>query len=303
MSKPELPSRELTLHRSARHWDGHFTAMANPCEVLCQCDDAATAREMTRRAAGEAWRIESKFSRYRPEGVVFAINNAGGRGTVLDEESTRLIAYGDELWRLSEGRFDITSGVLRRAWRFEPGAIPPDPARVGELLQSIGWSKAHWHPPNLTLPAGMEIDLGGIGKEYAVDRAVEMLNAGWPQIPALVNFGGDLRVSGPVPREGAWNVGIESPVAAEQAARAVQLSAGALATSGDARRHIWANGRRYGHILDARTGWPTPGAPRSVTVAAATCSLAGTFSTLAMLLGTDAEAFLASQNVRYWCLR
>jgi len=63
------------------------------------------------------------------------------------------------------------------------------------------------------------------------------------------------------------------------------------------------DGRRYGHILDARTGWPAPDAPRSVTVAADTCSQAGTFTTLAMLQGRDAESFLEQEGVRYWCLR
>ena len=76
-----------------------------------------------------------------------------------------------------------------------------------------------------------------------------------------------------------------------------------LATSGDAKRHIEIAGVRYGHIFDARTGWPARGAPRSITVAAATCSQAGSYSTLAMLQGEGAEAFLEAEGVRYWCLR
>ena len=119
----------------------------------------------------------------------------------------------------------------------------------------------------------------------------------------LVNFGGDLRCTGRPPKSGAWRVGIESIVESGQAVRRIELKTGALATSGDARRHIDIEGVRYGHIFDARTGWPAAGAPRSVTVAADTCSQAGSYSTLAMLQGKGAEAFLAGEDLQFWCLR
>ena len=102
---------------------------------------------------------------------------------------------------------------------------------------------------------------------------------------------------------GAWQVGIESIEKFGEAARRIELKSGALATSGDARRHIEIDGKRYGHIFDARTGWPAPEAPRSITVAAETCSQAGSYSTLAMLQGEGAEAFLTAEGVQYWCLR
>jgi FAD:protein FMN transferase len=154
----------------------------------------------------------------------------------------------------------------------------------------------------LTLPAGMEVDFGGIGKEYAVDRVADWA-ARESGDPVLVNFGGDLRCTGAAPASGAWQVGIESLAKPGQPAKRIELTSGALATSGDARRAIVIDGKRYGHILDARTGWPAPGAPRSITVAAPTCSQAGSFSTLAMLHGADAEAFLRAENLRYWLLR
>ena len=148
----------------------------------------------------------------------------------------------------------------------------------------------------------MEIDFGGIGKEYAVDRVADWAARESPD-PVLVNFGGDLRCTGAPRASGAWQVGIESLARPGQPAKRIELKSGALATSGDARRAIVLDGKRYGHILDARTGWPAPGAPRSITVAAPTCSQAGSFSTLAMLHGVDAEAFLRAENLRYWLLR
>ena len=148
----------------------------------------------------------------------------------------------------------------------------------------------------------MEIDFGGIGKEYAVDLVADWV-AAQTESPVLVNFGGDLRCTGAPPKNGAWLVGIDSIAQSGEAARRIELKSGALATSGDAKRHIEIEGVRYGHIFDARTGWPAPGAPRSITVAAATCSQAGSYSTLAMLQGDGAEAFLTGEGVQFWCLR
>jgi thiamine biosynthesis lipoprotein len=190
--------------------------------------------------------------------------------------------------------------VLRRAWRFERGASLPDQSAIDVLLQRVGWQRVRWQPPELILPEGMEIELGGIGKEYAVDNAITRL-AVWSSIPVLVNFGGDLRVNGPPPLERAWQVGIESTVHAGTASHRIQLGAGALATSGQTYEFIEVAGRRYGHILDARTGWPTPDAPPAVTVAADTCSQAGVFTTLAILQGARAEQFLQAEGLRFRC--
>jgi len=290
------------LHRDGFFYRGAFTAMANPCEVLCETHDEHVARAMCETAAAEARRVERKFSRYRDDSVIHAINMARGEPIGVDEETANLLDYATTLWRLTDGSFDITSGVLRHAWRFGEPNRPPTEEHVAALMQRVGWQRADWRRPQLTLPAGMEIDFGGIGKEYAVDNTVMHLSR-WPQVPALVNFGGDLRTAGPPPSSGAWQVGIESVAAQGRASNVVQLTTGALATSGDTRRYIEIDGRRYGHIIDARTGWPASAAPRSVTVAADTCSQAGTFSTLAMLQGSRAEEFLRAEGVRHWCFR
>ena len=135
-----------------------------------------------------------------------------------------------------------------------------------------------------------------------MDRAVALIEQ-VAKVPLLVNFGGDLRTAGSQPSAGAWQVGIESIAETGKAGNLIKLATGALATSGDTRRFIEIDGRRFGHIIDARTGWPAPGSPRSITVAADTCSQAGTFTTLAMLHGKHAEEFLKGEGVRHWCLR
>jgi thiamine biosynthesis lipoprotein len=172
---------------------------------------------------------------------------------------------------------------------------------VHQLLPLIGFDKLYWEPPHLMLPRGMELDFGGIGKEYAVDRAFELLAARC-STPFLINFGGDLRTNR-APLHAPWRVGIERPDSEREATLILELQRGALATSGDSRRFLLKSGIRYGHILDPRTGWPVPGAPRSVTVAASSCTEAGQLSTLALLHGPRAGAFLDEQEVRYWLLQ
>ncbi|MCA9753858.1 MAG: FAD:protein FMN transferase [Gemmatimonadetes bacterium] len=276
--------------------------MASPCEILIEDRDSRRASALLETVSREAWRIEAKFSRYREDSVVQRINRSGGEPLELDPETARLLDFAARCHELSGGAFDVTSGVLRRAWRFDGSDRVPDAARVEELLPLIGWHRVGWTSPRLVLPAGMEIDLGGVGKEYAVDRALELARAGTRE-PVLVNFGGDLAVSG-ARRDGRpWRVGIESLKHAENADRELELSSGALATSGDANRFLLRNGVRYSHVLDPRTGWPVPDAPRSVTVLAGNCTEAGLLATLALLQGAGAEEFLREQGVSSWCLR
>jgi thiamine biosynthesis lipoprotein len=283
-------------------WLGAFAAMASPCEVHVAGVERATAERIVTLAAAEAQRIEAKYSRYRPGNVIHAINNAGGKTTVVDEETARLLDYAQQLFELSDGKFDVTCGVLRRAWRFDGSDRVPSPSAVTALLATVGWQRVRWRSPEITLLPGMEIDLGGIGKEYAVDRAAALVRP--LSSRCLLNFGGDLLALGPQDEHGRpWRVGIESLSGADVAAKQIDLASGALATSGDARRFLLKDGRRYGHILDPTTGWPVAGAPRSVTVAAPTCTQAGMLATFALLAGPDAEAFLTAQGVQFWALR
>jgi thiamine biosynthesis lipoprotein len=275
--------------------------MASPCEVHVAGADRAAAERILALAAGEAARIEAKFSRYRRGNIIDAINTAEGRTVTVDDETARLLDYAAQLFELSDGKFDVTSGVLRRVWRFDGSDRVPSRKTVAALRPIVGWDKVQWQAPHITLAPGMEVDLGGIGKEYAVDRAGALVRS--LSTHCLVNFGGDLLALGPQADGESWRVGIESVRESATAARHIELSIGALATSGDARRYLLKDGRRYGHILDPTTGWPVVDAPRSITVAADTCTQAGMLATLALLQGRDAEAFLAAQGVQHWALR
>lgn len=276
-----------------------FLAMGSPCEILVWTDDADLAKKHAEPAIAQAWRIEQKFSRYRTDSVVAHIHAARGQYVPIDAETERLIDYAAQCYELSEGLFDITCGILRQAWQFDGSGQLPDPALIANLVSRIGFTRLQRGPGRLLLPEDMELDLGGLAKEYAVDCAVEAMSN---RKPALVNFGGDLRCVKPPPDQ-AWQVGLENPIQTGDTAMVLALERGALATSGDAHRHILHQGKRYGHILDPRTGWPIPDAPKSVTVAANTCIEAGTLSTLAQLQGLNAEAFLQDMGVRHWVLR
>ena len=283
---------------------GRFDAMASPCEILIESGDRETAERLTRIAAAEAWRIEDKFSRYRAGNVVDRINASDGEAIEVDDETASLLDFADTLYSLSNGRFDITSGALRGVWTFDGGDRLPDPQAVQAILRRVGWDKVSWQRPVFALQPGMQIDLGGIGKEYAVDRVTVTLREA-ATCSALVNFGGDLAVTRAPRERRAWRVGIE-PVSAADKRRneaVLEIATGALATSGDSRRFLLKDGVRYSHILDPRSGWPVEGAPRSVTVAADTCTQAGMLSTLAMLEGYNAEAFLDGEGVKNWCRR
>ena len=290
---------EPWLQRTTTGWRGGFDAMASPCELLLEGVDEATARALLQRAQAEALRIEQRFSRYRDDSVVARLHAGRNTWQLVDEETALLLDFAAQCHALSGGLFDITSGVLRQAWRFDGGTQVPTAAAVAALRPRVGWHLLRWQRPRLWLPEGMELDFGGIGKEYAVDRTLALLQAEAP-VPMLVNFGGDLACSGPRRDGSAWQVGIEQPTgtAGEPVAAAVlHLRHGALATSGDARRFVWHEGRRLGHVLDPRTGWPVEGAPRSVTVAAPRCVEAGMLSTMALLRGPGAADWLREAAV------
>ena len=262
-------------------------------EIQTFSETRADAQAAADQAIAEVHRLERLWSRYRPDSTVSRINEAAGRGpVVVDEETAGLLDYAATAWRESAGLFDITSGVFRRIWNFSSGRIP-DAEVVRACLPLVGWDKVVWQRPEIHLPApGMEIDFGGLGKEYAADRAAGVLS-GLGCI-ALVNLGGDIVASAPRPGDQPWLIGIRNPQATPGIFGKLPLYSGALATSGDYERCIVADGRRYGHILDPHSGWPVPGGPASVSVLAANCLLAGTLATVAMLRGGEAKNWLDS---------
>jgi len=281
---------------------GQFRAMASPCEIIVETRSQSVLNRAADVAFREAVRIEKTYSRYRDDSIVGKINQSAGHRVKVDDEAANLLDFANQCFELSDGLFDITSGVLRRAWKFDEKQLLPDRDVTDALIALVGWERVRWQRPYITLPKDMQIDFGGIGKEYAVDRTVGLIKAALDQ-SFLVNFGGDLHASAPPSSGEPWSVGVEHHSREGVAVNTIKLLRGALTTSGDAHRYIEHNGVRYGHVLHPKTGWPVPDAPHSVSVLSNSCTEAGVLSTLAMLKGADAEQFLQEQDVRYWCQR
>ena len=278
-----------------------FTAMSCPCEIRVVGADEQQVHGAAQAGIDEVRRIEQKYSRYRPDSLLSRINAAAGHDPVqIDQETHALLQLGGHLHRASEGRFDLTSGVLRRAWDFRAKRVPTQ-AQIDALLPLVGWGCVVVSAEHVQLPQrGMELDLGGLGKEYAADRAADMCLA-LGMHGGFVDLGGDIRVIGPRADGTGWRFGIRDPLNAGSLSGELTLTSGALATSGDYERGFEVDGKRYGHLLDARSGWPVDHW-RSVSVAAPTAVAAGMLATLGMLIGEQARTMLEAEEVWFLAL-
>ena len=246
-------------------------------------------------------RLEARYSRYRDDSFLSEINRvaACGGSVQVDDETGGLLDYAAACYEQSGGLFDITSGLLREAWRFESGSLP-DPVLIEQLLTRVGWHRLRWEAPRLVFPvAGMSLDLGGVVKEYAADRAASLAR-GLGIRHGIVNLGGDIRIVGPHPDGTPWRIGIQHPREPNAILRAIELTQGGMASSGDYARCIVLDGVRYGHILDPLTGWPVQHLA-AVSVWADFCVVAGSASTIAMLKGEGGIDWLKSLGLpHYW---
>ena len=289
----------MTLPTAPLNHSIQFVAMASDCEVRLAGVSAARAQTLAAQAMAEVQRIETKYSRYRTDSVVSQINAAAGSGEpiAIDAETAQLLAFATQLFELSDGLFDATSGVLRQVWDFKAGR-KPSAQQLAEVLPRIGWNHVQWNDQTARLMQhGMELDFGGFGKEYAADRAATLLmNEGVRH--GLVNLGGDIRVIGPQADGSPWLMGIRHPRQDDAVIASIPITSGALATSGDYERFFVEGDQRFCHILNPRTGWPAQHW-QSISVIAPVCVAAGAMSTTAMLKGSAAIAFLEGQGVSY----
>ncbi len=226
--------------------------------------------------------LEARYSRYRLHSIVSVINQRAGSGvfTELDPETQALLDLAGRLWDASEGLFDITSGPLRQAWDFRADGRA-DPTQIESGLSLVGWERIEWREASLRLPTpGMEIDLGGLVKEYAADGAISLMR-NLKVTSALIELAGDVATIGDNHDAAPWHVGIKDPDGSGSLCT-VQLSNAAIATSGNYARVVDYQRKRYGHLLNPKTGWPVEG-PSSVSVLDSHCLTAGAVATVACL--------------------
>lgn len=276
-----------------------FQAMACPCEILLCSAQAEAGRSAAERAIAEVKRVEHKYSRYRPDSIISQINRAAGSGRAVscDDETVWLFGYADTLFDNSDGLFDITSGVLRRVWNFREPRLP-EAGELAAVVDLIGWKAVDRKGRQISLPrAGMEVDFGGFGKEYAADRAAATLREHGIEF-GYVNLGGDIRVIGPQPDGQPWVIGVQDPAGGEKIVASIPLYGGALATSGDYQKFFEIDGKRYSHILSPLTGLPVSHW-HSVSVLAPLALAAGSCTTIAMLKEEQGIDFLNNTGFVY----
>jgi thiamine biosynthesis lipoprotein len=281
---PTRRGADLPLRRLA------FRAMATLCEVKYT---APAGDEQAKRfeAAAEGWvrAFEAKFSRFQPGSVVSRINDAAGREWVpVDAETEGILTMCDTLHFMTRGILDPSALPLIRIWdgRADPPVVPGAEA-VAAALKLVGWGKVRREPGRVFLPEeGMGLDFGGFGREYAVD-IVSLIAKDHGVLDSLVDFGHDLRASGAPPGGAVWQIGIEDPGNPGKTWGSVGLTGKSIASSGDSL-HFSANaGRRFGHLIDPRTGWPVANGCTQATVIADTCLQAGMLSTSAFIAGVE----------------
>lgn len=270
-----------------------FRALGGPCSLRLYAASDAAADTAADAARAEIVRIEHKYSRYRDQSVVGQLNRLAGSDVDMDvdDETAALLDYAATAYVISDGLFDITSGVLRRAWDFRSGRVP-HASQVEALLPLVGWHQVRWENRRIGLPkAGMQLDFGGFGKEYAADRAGAVLRLHGIR-HGLVDLAGDLVLLGPHPDGSPWRVGIRHPRRVDTAMAIIDVEVGAVASSGDYERYFEQGGKRYCHVLNPRTGWPVTGIA-SVSVLADQCVIAGIATTTAMLKEGAGAAWLS----------
>ena len=274
-------SFESGLHKLSFH------AMSTICRVNFQAQNAGLAQRFQQEVLEWVGWFEARYSRFIRDSLISQINDAAGREWVdVDSETDALFNFCQDMVFFTRGVFDPTSLPLIRLWNWKakPPVVPSDSA-IRAAQELVGWNKVQRRKGAIFLPReGMSIDLGGIGKEFAVDRVLVMgLERGITNI--MVDFGQDVRVHGQPPERGAWHIGLQDPVHQNRCWTGVAVSNHAVATSGDGVRHFIHEGRRYGHILDPRTGHPVNNGALSVSVIAPHCTFAGVLYTAAFVLG------------------
>ena len=278
-------SAQTTVQRGLHKLE--FRAMSTHCRVHVQGSSASAIRDFQREVLAWVAQFEARYSRFLPDSLIGRINDAAGSHWVeTDPETDRLFNLCQELFFFSRGSFDPTALPLIKLWNWkqQPPAVP-DASANQAARTLVGWNKVQRRPGGIFLPfPGMALDLGGIGKEYAVDCVMNLaIQRGLPHV--LVDFGQDVRVRGHAPDKEFWYIGLDDATQPGKCWTGVAVTDHAVATSGDYLRHFIYDGRRYGHILDPRNGYPAINDVRAVSVIAPSCTIAGLLSTSICILG------------------
>jgi thiamine biosynthesis lipoprotein len=277
--------------------------MGTVVEISIIGEDEEATRKAALQAFQEIKRIEHLMSPTIVSSDVCRINQSAGKGWVkVSSETITVIRKAQEISELSEGGFDISIGALTQLWRIaRERGIPPSTEEVKNHLDLVHFKNV-WVSPDgkiLLKKKGMSIDLGGIAKGYAVDRAFEVLKTlGYKNL--IVNAGGDLRVGGSK-MDQPWSIGIQDPRVSQRIMARVSVLDTAVATSGDYEKFFIHQGKRYHHILDSKDGFPVNEC-QSVTIFCREGMMADGLATAVFVLGPEKGYALCQKLKGVHCL-
>jgi thiamine biosynthesis lipoprotein len=284
-ARPRVPSK-VDFVEPAMGTEVHFVAYTT--ERL----DESTIRDAMRRAHAEIVRVEGLMTSWRNDSEVGQINENAGKPVVVSDETIGVIEKSIWAGKISDGVFDITFHALGDLWRFGDAAqsnpVLPDAKTVAEKKKLVDYRKVRVDAAahTVTIAPRMRIDLGGIAKGYAVDRAAAVLKAAG-LVDFLAQAGGDLYGAGRRPDGSPWVSGIRDPRGKEgEFFATLELTDHAFSTAGDYARAFFIDGKRYHHIVDPRTGYPAT-ACRSVTVWSADALTADAVDDAVFILGQE----------------
>lgn len=271
------PSTDLPIVQRSQPLLGTFVVVA------IRSSDRAKVHEAISTAFDEVRRLDAVLSLHRPDSELVRLNSqAGAAAVTVSVDLFRVLQQAQAIAQMSDGSFDVTIRPLADVWGFisKEQRLPTE-EEIKAVLTLVNYRLVELDSEGRTvrfLAPGVSLDLGGIAKGYIVDRALEILKAhGFPE--CLIRAGGDLRVSG------EWDVQIEDP--AKQGRRQlINLKDAAISTSGSYENYVQAPGKRYGHILDPRTGWPAQGVI-ACSVTAPTCMESDVLATAFFVLGPE----------------
>lgn len=248
-------------------------AMGTTYIVVAYAEDEETLDRGMQAAFAEVGRLDAMLSNYRAESEWSRVNReAAKRPVPVSEELFRLLEYCGEVNRRSEGTFDISVGPLMRVWGFFRGTGRlPEKRELAEAARKVGFGSVALDPARRTvrfLKPGMELDPGGIGKGYAVDRMIEKLKECGIRSAMISAGASSIYGLGTPPGDTGWTVKIRDPRVYRNTVAEIKLRDESLSTSGDYEKFFEAEGKMYSHIMDPRSGQPASAGVLSASVLA-----------------------------------
>ncbi len=265
--------------------------MGSTLQLSAWTTDEAAAQAAFSEVFAEFDRLESLLSVWRPGSDVIRLNDAAGEAPVPISADTRAVLLAArQASEFTQGKFDITFGALADVWKFDHDQDNrvPSADEIRARLPLVDYQQVVVDEPPGTAfirRRGMRVHLGGIGKGYAIDRAVALLRQrGFANF--MIQAGGDLYVAG-LNNGQPWTLGIRDPRGpADRVFATIEMGDGTFSTSGDYERFFLRNGRRYHHLLDPNVGEPAR-LTRSVTILSNSALLADALSTGVFVLGPE----------------